>query len=176
MNGLRSIIIYANYGKIKYNLADIIKTSSLKQTGIAKRTGLSDNVVKRYINNSVKKVDKDVLAKLCYVLNCDISHIMTYEKESQKYNSNYKDNKLYITDSTDYGHINLNIKSILNKYGYGTKTKDLEFLKSISGLDETTIINYVDNKIIRIDLDILAKFCYILNCDATDIITYVKPK
>ena len=40
-----------------------------------------------------------------------------------------------------------------------------------------TIKNLRENKSLsRIDFEVLAKLCYVLNCDLTDIIDYVPPK
>ena len=46
---------------------------------ISKLTNLKYNTVKAYYNNSpLTKVDLDVVAKLCYVLNCKTSDILEY--------------------------------------------------------------------------------------------------
>ena len=38
------------------------------------------NLVNRYYNNEVIKIDLDIIAKICYALNCEVSHILKYKK------------------------------------------------------------------------------------------------
>lgn len=49
-------------------------------TQVVKKTGLHHQVIKRYYNRTVERFDKDVLSKLCYVIDCDLNDIMYYEK------------------------------------------------------------------------------------------------
>ena len=48
---------------------------------LANLTGLVYNSVNRYYQNApISSVDLDVLAKICLVLNCDISDVLKYER------------------------------------------------------------------------------------------------
>ena len=35
---------------------------------------------------------------------------------------------------------------------------------------------YYNNKVSRVDLDVIARFCYVLGCNVRDILTYSNPK
>ena len=83
-NGMDSIITYVNYGHIKYDIAELMKAKKLTKTQIVKRTGLHHQVIERYMNDTITRFDREVLAKLCYVLDCDLKDIMSYERP--KYN------------------------------------------------------------------------------------------
>ena len=43
-------------------------------------------------------------------------------------------------------------------------------------MQRTQLRNYRDNKIQRLDIDILKRLCYILNCDLHDLIEYHPPE
>ena len=46
---------------------------------MSKLTGLKYNTIKSYYNNApLTKVDLDVVAKMCYVLNCSVDDILEY--------------------------------------------------------------------------------------------------
>ena len=38
------------------------------------------DLVNRYYNNKVIRIDLDIIARLCYVLNCSVNDIIKYEK------------------------------------------------------------------------------------------------
>lgn len=78
------IITYADYGSIHYDISSIMKKRNLTQSQIVKRTGLHNQIVERYISGSITRFDKDVLAKLCFVLNCELSDIMYYVRPKDK--------------------------------------------------------------------------------------------
>lgn len=73
-----NIITYADYGYFKCNLKKLMNERKMTKTLLVKKTGLHHNVVQRYLTDEIIKYDKDVLAKLCYVLNCDIEDLITY--------------------------------------------------------------------------------------------------
>lgn len=78
MNKNDSIITYIDYGYIKYDIKTIMDKKKLSKNQIVKKTGLHHQVIERYMNDSVTRFDRDVLAKLCYVLDCNLDEIITY--------------------------------------------------------------------------------------------------
>lgn len=47
---------------------------------MVKSTGFHHRVIKRYYDGTVIRYDKDVLARLCFVLDCKPSDLIRYEK------------------------------------------------------------------------------------------------
>ncbi|WP_125142154.1 helix-turn-helix domain-containing protein [Clostridium transplantifaecale] len=43
-------------------------------------------------------------------------------------------------------------------------------------MQRTQLRNYRDNKIQRLDIDILKRLCYVLDCDLYELIEYIPPK
>ncbi len=80
MNNQESIITYVNYGTVTCSIKKIMQERNLTKTQLAKRTGLHHIVLERYITGNIARYDGDVLAKLCYVLNCDLTDIISYNK------------------------------------------------------------------------------------------------
>ncbi len=75
-----SIITYVAYGSIKCNLKSLMQENNISKTKLVKKTGLHHKVIERYMTDSITKLDKDVLAKLCYILNCDLTELISYVK------------------------------------------------------------------------------------------------
>ena len=46
---------------------------------LSKLTGLKYDVIMRYYYNQITKYDANVLAKLCFTLNCSINDLLKYE-------------------------------------------------------------------------------------------------
>lgn len=75
-----SIVIYRNYGKVVCSIKNIMEIRNITKTQLAKKTGLHHRVLDRYITGDLSRFDQDVLAKLCYILKCDINDIIHYEE------------------------------------------------------------------------------------------------
>lgn len=72
------IITYIDYGRIRYDIKTIMKRKHLTKSQLVKQTGLHHQVIDRYMNDSVTRFDREVLAKLCFVLDCELEEIISY--------------------------------------------------------------------------------------------------
>ena len=59
-----SIIVYKNYGEIKFDIKTIMDKKGITINQIVKKTGLHHQIIKRYYNGTIVRFDKDVLSKL----------------------------------------------------------------------------------------------------------------
>lgn len=75
-----SIIVYKDYGNIKFDIKTIMDQKGITINQIVKKTGLHHQVVKRYYDGTVIRYDKDVLSRLCFVIGCELNDIMYYQK------------------------------------------------------------------------------------------------
>lgn len=66
------------YGKIDCNLRSIMKNRRMSMYKLIRLTGLKYDVISKYYYNKVYRYDADVLAKFCYVLDCEPSAIIKY--------------------------------------------------------------------------------------------------
>lgn len=71
---------YKNYGKIKIDLKSAMEKKNISRNKLAKLIGSDNNVIKRYYNDILYEIDLDILARLCYVLECEPEDIIKYEK------------------------------------------------------------------------------------------------
>lgn len=69
-----------NYGKIEINLKAIMEKKNISKNRLAKMVGTDNNVINRYYNGELSKLDVDILARICYVLECNISDLIKYKK------------------------------------------------------------------------------------------------
>ena len=77
---------------------------------------------------------------------------------------------VYETD--DYGEIVINVDNLLKEKAPNvTKNK----LSTLLGTDFDLVARYSKNTVIRVNLDILARFCYVFDCSIEDILKYRSP-
>ena len=79
-----SIIVYRDYGDIKFDIKSIMDKKGISINQVVKKTGLHHKVVHRYYDGTAVRYDKDVLSKLCFVLDCNLNDLMYYEKPKNK--------------------------------------------------------------------------------------------
>lgn len=75
-----SIIVYVDYDSIYFNIKDIMERKHLSKNQVAKKTGLHHQIIERYYSGNVTRYDKDVLAKFCFIFDCNLDDIMYYVK------------------------------------------------------------------------------------------------
>ena len=76
---------FGEYGEIRINLDKLIEKSGLSKNKFSRYAEMERTQLNRYINNDVVLLNKDVLARMCTVLECDISDILEYvPPESEK--------------------------------------------------------------------------------------------
>lgn len=75
-----SIYILKNYGKVQINLKEIIDTKNISRSKLSTMTALGYDIINRYYNNKVNRIDLDVISRFCYVLECNIGDLLKYKK------------------------------------------------------------------------------------------------
>lgn len=68
------------YKKIKITVGNVMKEKRITAYRVVKETDLRYQTVLNYRDNLISKIDLDVLAKICSVLNCAISDVLQYEE------------------------------------------------------------------------------------------------
>lgn len=71
----------------------------------------------------------------------------------------------------EFGTVYVKLDEIMKK-----QNVSINRLAFRSEMQRTQLKNYRDNKVQRIDLSVLARLCYALDCDITDLIEYIPPK
>ena len=71
----------------------------------------------------------------------------------------------------EYGTIRIKLDELIAKAGI-SKNK----LSHKAVMQRTQINNYCNNQITRLDIDVLARICTVLNCTISDLLEFVPPK
>lgn len=78
MSELRSVINLTSYGKISVHLKELIEEKGITRYRLAKLADTRFEVVEKWCSGTVERIDSDVLARFCYILDCEITDIIKY--------------------------------------------------------------------------------------------------
>lgn len=80
MEELRSVVNISSYGNVSIRLKELIDERGITRYRLAKLADTRFEVVEKWCSGTVERIDADVLARFCYILNCDICDIIQYKK------------------------------------------------------------------------------------------------
>ena len=66
----KSVVTVNEYGKIQLRLKEIMDKKKITRNYLARATNTRFEVINKWYNNEVEKMDLDILARICYVLDC----------------------------------------------------------------------------------------------------------
>ena len=72
------------YGTIEIRLAQLIDKSGISKNKLGQHAEMQRTQLNNYCSNNIKRLDIDVLARLCTVLQCDISDLLVFIPASEK--------------------------------------------------------------------------------------------
>ena len=78
MKELLSIVNLNSYGSVSIHLKEIIEARGITRYRLAKLADTRFEVVEKWCSGTVERIDTDVLARFCYILNCEITDIIKY--------------------------------------------------------------------------------------------------
>lgn len=81
MNNSKTIITIREYGRIDICLKALMESKNMTRNSLAKAANTRFEVIDKWYNNKVEKLDLDVLARICYVLECSPDEIIQYNHE-----------------------------------------------------------------------------------------------
>lgn len=81
MEELRSVVNINTYGNISIHLKEIIEEKNITRYRLAKLADTRFEVVEKWCTGTVERIDTDVLARFCYILNCDVDDIIKFNKQ-----------------------------------------------------------------------------------------------
>ncbi|MGI6175196.1 MAG: helix-turn-helix domain-containing protein [Christensenellales bacterium] len=83
MSDVNSIMTIKDYGRIVYRFADVMDKKGITRNKLASLTGVRFEVADRLYKGIVERMDMDVLARVCYVLDCQVGDVIQYDKSSK---------------------------------------------------------------------------------------------
>lgn len=79
MGELRSVVNLTTYGKISVHLKERMEEKGITRYRLAKLADTRFEVVEKWCSGTVERIDADVLARFCYILDCAVSDIVQYD-------------------------------------------------------------------------------------------------
>jgi putative transcriptional regulator len=76
-----SIYVPQNYGKILFSFSKVMDEKKINRNQLANRAGIRFEVADRFYNGSIERLDIDVLARVCFVLDCNVSDVMDFSQK-----------------------------------------------------------------------------------------------
>lgn len=80
MNNCNSIFEIKDYGKVHFHVKKIMDNKNMTRSKLAKLANIRFEVAAKWYNGDIERMDIDVLTRICFVLDCEISDLITYHK------------------------------------------------------------------------------------------------
>ena len=75
-----NIYTLKDYGKVEIVLKNILDKKGISRNKLSTMIAANYNLENRNYNNKVIRIDLDIIARICYALNCEVSDILKYKK------------------------------------------------------------------------------------------------
>lgn len=76
----RPVLMIQDYGTIRIKLGDYLKERGIKRGRLSSLTGVRFEVIDKWTKGKVERMDLDVLARICFVLDCKVTDILEYKE------------------------------------------------------------------------------------------------
>ncbi len=77
-NVQNSLLSIKEYGEITLHLRQVMEHRHINRNQLARSINVRFEVVNKWYSGDIVKLDMDILARICYVLDCDITDLLTY--------------------------------------------------------------------------------------------------
>ena len=67
-----------DFGRIIFKIDEVLEEKKISKNKLEKEANLQRTQLNSYCNNKVKRLDLVTIAKICYVLDCEIEDIIEY--------------------------------------------------------------------------------------------------
>ncbi|MFR4760069.1 MAG: helix-turn-helix domain-containing protein [Waltera sp.] len=67
------------YGHIEIHLKELMEERGVTRNALARATNTRFEVINKWYQGHVEKIDADVLARICYILDCKPGDIILYK-------------------------------------------------------------------------------------------------
>lgn len=72
------------YGTIRIKLDELIARAGISKNKLSHKAEMQRTQINNYCNNQITRLDIDVLARICTVLNCEISDLLEFVPPQDK--------------------------------------------------------------------------------------------
>ena len=74
----RAVLVRANYGHVELRLKEVMDERGISRNQLAKLIDARFEVVGKWYKGEVEKMDLDILARICYALDCTTEDLIKY--------------------------------------------------------------------------------------------------
>lgn len=74
-----SIFVPQDYGKVIFSFDKVMDEKKINRNQLSQRAGIRFEVADRFYSGQIERLDIDVLARVCFVLECNISDVMSFQ-------------------------------------------------------------------------------------------------
>lgn len=74
----RAVLVRANYGHVELRLKEVMDERGISRNQLAKLIDARFEVVGKWYKGEVEKMDLDILARICYALDCTAEDLIQY--------------------------------------------------------------------------------------------------
>ena len=75
------------YGQIEIHLKEYMNAKNITRNALARAINTRFEVIDKWYNGHVEKIDSDILARICYVLDCTPGDILFYNCKNENQNA-----------------------------------------------------------------------------------------
>ena len=75
----KAVFVPQDYGRIVFLFGKVMDDKKINRNQLAKRAGIRFEVADRFYRGDIERLDVDVLARVCFVLGCDVGDVVRYE-------------------------------------------------------------------------------------------------
>ncbi len=79
MSEFKSVFAMKDHGKINVRLKEMMDEKGISRNYLARASNTRFEVIDKWYRNEVEKMDLDILARICYVLECTPADLIRYE-------------------------------------------------------------------------------------------------
>lgn len=72
------------YGSIRIKLDELIKEKGISKNKLCHRAEMQHTQLNHFCNNTITRLDTDVLARICTALDCEIGDLLEYIPPEKK--------------------------------------------------------------------------------------------
>ena len=79
MDDRKTVLTLCDYGTVRICLKDLMDSRDISRNELARAANTRFEVVNKWYQGNLEKIDTDILARFCYILHCQIGDILQYE-------------------------------------------------------------------------------------------------
>ena len=77
----QSVVLIQNYGRVRIKLRQVMDARGISRNRLARMVNARYEVIDKWYQGSLEKIDADILARICFVLHCQVKDILEYVEQ-----------------------------------------------------------------------------------------------